>query len=124
MTVQSVTSSIRNADTMLPSNGNAFRFSSKKHKEDVRRASEFRKEYTVEVPRTCRVCGQEPATGYTKLKVVKGKTTCTHVRPTRYEDPHLTQGESKRIADKLSANEVAVKGDDGIIRIIDKNATE
>lgn len=108
---------------MLESNKpNPYRFGAKKYVGDSKQGAEFKKKRAVHVfkRKVCFCCGQD-VIGYVRVfKNSAGKLQCTHIRPNRTADPRLSQGESKRIADKLGKNEKAVKAKDGIIRVIEQ----
>lgn len=98
-----------------------YRFLKDRYTGDSRIGQEFKeKKSTYAFKRKpCLVCGLE-YDGYVKIsKNASGKMSCTHVRPNLTADPKLTAGETKRIADRLKPNEKAVKGKDGIIRVIE-----
>lgn len=100
-----------------------YRFGSKVFKADSKKIKEAFKAKEIEPwmlkKRVCGICGQEYS-GYVKIKSTRKGLACTHERPALCEDPHLTAGEQKRIGGRLAPNEVAVKGDDGLIRIVEK----
>lgn len=97
-----------------------YRFASDAYKKDIKEKDAFKKEMEIQdTSHVCRVC-KKGYTGYVKILFKDGTLTCVHDRPILFEDPHLTAGEQKRIGSRLSPNEIAVKGDDGMIRIIEK----
>lgn len=99
----------------------AYRFQKSRYKGDSKAGEEFKKnKSTYEFKRkVCFLCGND-VDGYVKIsKNASGVMSCDHVRPIRTVDPKLTAGETKRIADRLKQNERAVKGKDGIIRVIE-----
>jgi hypothetical protein len=97
-----------------------YRFRKEVFKADKKTSKKFQKN-KIEVVQTdnCSICKQE-YTGYVKIKLTSKGLVCIHERPSLCEDPHLTAGEQKRIASRLAPNEIAVKGGDGIIRILEK----
>ncbi len=66
----------------------------------------------------CRRCG-EPY----EFALRVGKDWCVHDDLPKRDKSQLTQGEQKHVVDKLGRNEVAVKGHDGFIRILQRNGT-
>lgn len=102
--------------------GDSFRFNRKKvFRKDSSQKGLFSKNSSdLQSNEICGICGKPNITGYVKIKTTVKGLVCDHERPVVYRDPQLTQGEEKRISEKLKPNEVAVKGEDGIIRIIER----
>ena len=103
-----------------PNPVSGYRFRKEVFREDIKSKKKFEKNKT-EIVRTdiCNICKQK-YNGYVKIKLTSKGLKCTHELPVLYEDPHLTAGEQRRIASRLAHDEIAVKGGDGIIRILEK----
>lgn len=98
----------------------AYRFASKKYRGDSKQGKDFKKKHSVLnfKRKVCFLCGEDVA-GYVKIIKTASGLKCNHIRPNLTADPKLTAGETKRIAERLKPGERAVKGNDGMIRIIE-----
>lgn len=102
---------------MLNKNNNGYRF----RKEVYRKGTKgvFGLRGSLPKNKVCRICKQEYQ-GYVRISLSNAGIECFHDSPALMVDPKLTAGEQRRISSKLAPNEHAIKGSDGVIRIVEK----